>query len=248
MKKVSQRYGLMKFLGGLYVLFSILLVIGGIIVGWWLYSQNFYPDYRRGLHLIGLIAPIVASILSAIPLFMMGSMANAIADIDRSSRQNEIAIDTTRSVAEKALTASETAAQRAERATLELQSGLQDTKAALRNMESNVTSAVSTSTTEARIAAREAVESASSRASGLVSSARERASDVVDDVRGATTASGVMGIGGQVENIAAEATEAIDDAAQNIANKAGEAHDIAGEVSDKILSSIRSRRPWQKDE
>jgi hypothetical protein len=101
--KIAQRYSLMKGIGLFYMAVASVLLLGGIILALLLLRADFYADYRRGAHVVAAAFVFIPTVLTALGLFVQGSLANAVADIERTTRDNATAIEVNRAVAEKAV-------------------------------------------------------------------------------------------------------------------------------------------------
>ncbi len=123
MNKTTQRFALLKMVGLLYIAAALLVLAGGLWLGWTLYRADLYADYRRGAHLVAGFATVAMALLIALALFVQGNMAHAIAEIDRNTRANFAAIELTRVSAEKAALAGQSAIRNSE-AMLHAQSAL----------------------------------------------------------------------------------------------------------------------------
>lgn len=123
MKNVTQRYGLMKLVGGFYMSLALALFLGGLILGFGLLLGDFYAEYRRGAHLVFGLGVMALGTLAALGFFVQGSMANAVADIDKNTRVNTLQIEAARDITEKAVRNGQTALKSTE-AMLHAQSAL----------------------------------------------------------------------------------------------------------------------------
>lgn len=123
MNKTPQRFALLKMVGLLYIAAALLVLAGGLWLGWTLYRADLYADYRRGAHLVAGFATVAITLLIALALFVQGNMAHAIAEIDRNTRANFTAIELARVSAEKAALTGQSAIRNSE-AMLHAQSAL----------------------------------------------------------------------------------------------------------------------------
>ncbi len=110
-KDVVQNYGLMKFVGYLYIALALAILAGGLWLSLTLVRADFYAEYRRGMHLVVGIGTFLVAALLALGFYVQGSMAAAVADIDTTTRRNGAAIEQTRRIGERAARSSQQAAR-----------------------------------------------------------------------------------------------------------------------------------------
>lgn len=124
MKNITQRYGLMKLIGGLYIALAALILLAGLALSVTLLRGDFYADYRRGMHIVLALGAFLVSAMVALGFYVQGSMANAVADIDKNTRVNSVAIEASREATESAVRTGQTAIKNSE-AMLHAQAALQ---------------------------------------------------------------------------------------------------------------------------
>jgi hypothetical protein len=127
-KKVAQRNSFMKTIGWIYIGLAIVLTVIGLAFSMSLFRADFYADYRRGAHLVAGFAVLGVFLLLALGMFVQGSMANAVADIDTHTRVNADAIEETRRVTESAVRTGQNALRTSE-AMIHAQAALQAAQA-----------------------------------------------------------------------------------------------------------------------
>jgi hypothetical protein len=127
-KQVAQRYSFMKTIGWVYIGLAALLTVLGLWFSMALFRADFYADYRRGAHLVAGFAILGVFLLLALGMFVQGSMANAVADIDKHTRVNSDAIEETRRVTESAVRTGQNALRTSE-AMVHAQAALQAARA-----------------------------------------------------------------------------------------------------------------------
>ncbi len=252
--KITQRYNLMRGIGLFYMAIASALLLGGVLLALLLLRADFYADYRRGAHLVAAAFVFIPAVMTALGFFVQGSLANAVADLERSTRDNAAAIEVNRVVAEKAVRTGQSAMKNSE-AMLHAQTALaaaQRAEAALATPagEASVAESAPNAELAALPSAGTPVDiSAFAPPSAMPSGATpwqssERApddaqvsgaarADLSDAERGAVIPEGVINEGGIVTHLPPPA-DGSRTAAQHLFSRAKSA-------------VIRTRRPWQRD-
>jgi hypothetical protein len=204
-KKVAQRYSFMKTIGWVYIGLAVLLLVVGLSFSMALFRADFYADYRRGAHIIAGFAVLGIFMLLALGMFVQGSMANAVADIDMHTRANANAIDETRRVTESAVRTGQNALRTSE-AMIHAQAALQaaQTQAALPPQRATPDAAAATITHMSEEPA-DTFGASSQVAAALV---ERGADDLKPPGVEESLVSGVIGVGGQVTTLASDPIDA----------------------------------------
>lgn len=243
MKNVTQRYGLMKLVGGFYMSLALALFLGGLIVGFGLLLGDFYAEYRRGAHLVFGLGAMTLGTLAALGFFVQGSMANAVADIDKNTRVNTLQIEAARDITEKAVRNGQTALKSTE-AMLHAQSALHVASQEMRALPSGMQAEA--------LAPAPPQSEASAEMNGVIGMGGVLI-NAADSVEAEPTATF-----GASEHAAAEIVEPdITDVELREANDEFDAAAQPVDHSDEVVQSlfarakgavVRTRRPWSRDE
>ncbi len=239
MKNVTQRYGLMKLVGGFYMSLALALFLGGLILGFGLLLGDFYAEYRRGAHLLFGLGVMALGTLAALGFFVQGSMANAVADIDRNTRVNTLQIEAARDITEKAVRNGQTALKSTE-AMLHAQSALQVASQEMRALPSGVQAealAPAPPQTEPR-----AEMSGVIGMGGVLMNASDKVESEPTETFGASEPAASI-----VEPADAELNDATEDTAAS-----AQPVDHSDEVVQSLFARakgavVRTRRPWSRD-
>ncbi len=207
-KKVEQRFSLMKAIGWVYIALALTLVIGGLLLSVSLFRSDFYADYRRGAHLVAGFGALGMFLLLALGMFVQGSMANAVADIDKNTRVNTQAIEATREVSERAVRTGQNAIKNSE-AMVHAQSALQAARGealpteALPAPAAVVPAALPAAAVASTVADTDVFGAMASSPAPVLSSAAPAISALAPPPPGydETTVSGVIGIGGKLTTV-----------------------------------------------
>jgi hypothetical protein len=268
-KKVAQRNSFMKTIGWIYIGLAIALTVVGLAFSMSLFRADFYADYRRGAHLVAGFAVLGVFLLLALGMFVQGSMANAVADIDTHTRVNSDAIEETRRVTETAVRTGQNALRTSE-AMIHAQAALQaaQSQAALPPMRpASALDPASATITHMSQEPAETFGAESPVAAALV----ERTGDLKPPGLDESLVSGVIGVGGQVTTLA---NDPIEIEAPLSAADLEEPRQPAPPAAESVLrvpepeaaapssvdaklhnlfgrsakgSVVRSRRPWSRD-
>jgi hypothetical protein len=267
MKNITQRYGLMKLIGGLYIALAALILLASLALSIALLRGDFYADYRRGMHIVLGLGAFLVGAMVALGFYVQGSLANAVADIDKNTRVNGEAIEASREATEKAVRTGQTAIKNSE-AMLHAQAALQaaaaetaahEPAAAVMNAADPRVEIVppvaasapplAPSPMEAAVQAVEAMKERSAELDAMLGHTveAERSTQPAADM----PMSGAVGIAGSVRNASDESLR-LDDAASTVTIGVATADDNTDPAVKSLFARakgavVRTRRPWARE-
>ncbi|MCS7088016.1 MAG: hypothetical protein NZL91_04910 [Thermoflexales bacterium] len=103
---VPQKFGGLKLVGTLLVVWGVLIVVVSLVIGIVLLTGNFFEGYNRGINLIGWL-PIVIGLLNGIPPIVFGEILRLLVDTEYNTRVAIQSAEQARHVAELAVKNSE---------------------------------------------------------------------------------------------------------------------------------------------
>ncbi len=127
----APRHTGLNLIGSVLIVWGIINIAAGVIIGLVLLTGNFYEGYNQGVNLVGIV-PIFAGLVNGIPPLVFGKIVHLLTEVEQSARAAAEAAERSRAAAEATVKNSEWLMKSTETVMRNTELAVKNTETALR--------------------------------------------------------------------------------------------------------------------